>query len=90
MLFSQPFDVSFPEDEAIERTAAAYEQACRRTEGGEPEPDYRDRMRIDRDVPPPPPVWKRDETGALVLGEDDQPINLAPDRPVQYLVRVNH
>lgn len=82
MLFSLPFDVSFPVDEAIERTAAAYEQACRRTEGGEPEPDYRKRIRIDRDVPPPAPVWGTDDDG--------QPINLVPDTPVHYLVRVNH
>lgn len=82
MRFVQSYDVSFPEDEALERTAAAYVQACRRTEGGEPEDDFRDRMRIDRDVAPPEPIW--------VDGENGERINIAPTTPVLYLVRVNH
>lgn len=82
MKFVQSFDRSFPEEEALRRTAEAYMQACRRTEGGEPEDDFADRMRIDRDVPPPAPLWVVDENGERV--------NAAPAEPVHYLVRVNH
>lgn len=83
MIFKAAFGVEFPEDEAVRRVTAAYDQACRLTEGGEPEEGYEQRIRVDRDVPAPPPYRTFDERTGEV-------ITVTPTEPVEYYVRVNH